>query len=176
MCSKCGEEKDDSEFAVRSSRPRGRNSHCKTCIRITNKDNYDKNAARNRASAAAYRVANPPTGSVYQANYRDEHREELRDYFRQYSKNNPHKKQVNSVARRARKLNATPAWANMDEVAEIYKRAKQIENKCGAKIHVDHIVPLVHPLVCGLHCEANLRILPAIKNLRKGNNYWPNMP
>jgi len=175
-CSKCGEEKDESDFSVRASRPRGHNSQCKACCRLVNKVNYDKNVERNRAAASDYRKRNPPTGSVYQAAYRDAHREELREYFRQYSKENRHKKQATGVARRSKKLNAIPSWVDHVEVAAIYKRSKQIERRCGTKMHVDHIVPLVHPLVCGLHCEANLRVLPAAKNLKKGNRYWPNMP
>jgi hypothetical protein len=41
---------------------------------------------------------------------------------------------------------------------------------------VDHVVPLKSPLVCGLHCEANLELIPANDNFRKGNRHWPDMP
>lgn len=46
----------------------------------------------------------------------------------------------------------------------------------GIRWEVDHIVPLVHPQVCGLHVETNLRVIPAIENRRKGNRHWPEMP
>lgn len=175
-CSKCGEEKIESDFAARSDRPRGFTSKCKVCLKAVNKAAYTKSAETNRARAAAYREVNPPTGSVYQAAYREAHREKSREYFRQYAKDNPHKKLATSVSRRAKKLNATPSWSDPKQVEEVYRRAKKVEAACGTTMHVDHIVPLVHPLVCGLHCEANLRVLPAKKNLSKGNNYWPNMP
>lgn len=45
----------------------------------------------------------------------------------------------------------------------------------GIQHQVDHIVPLRHPLVCGLHCEANLQVIPALDNQRKSNRIWPNM-
>lgn len=39
-------------------------------------------------------------------------------------------------------------------------------------LHVDHIIPLVHPLVCGLHVETNLQAIDPIKNIKKSNR-WP---
>lgn len=36
--------------------------------------------------------------------------------------------------------------------------------------HVDHIVPLNGRLVSGLHIWNNLRVIPAVENMRKGNS------
>ena len=58
---------------------------------------------------------------------------------------------------------ARPAWANQAEIRRIYLQA-QAEGK-----HVDHVIPLRHPQVCGLHVPANLRPLPPSENCRKGN-------
>ena len=46
----------------------------------------------------------------------------------------------------------------------------------GVQHSVDHIVPLNHPLVCGLHRVANFEVLPLVDNVRKSNNWWPGMP
>lgn len=58
----------------------------------------------------------------------------------------------------------------------MYLEAKRIGQETGVKHHVDHIVPIKSPIVCGLHCEANLQILPEAENIRKGNRHWPDMP
>lgn len=48
--------------------------------------------------------------------------------------------------------------------------------KCSIEWHVDHRVPLQHKLVCGLHVEHNLQVIPATQNLIKNNRHWPDMP
>lgn len=46
----------------------------------------------------------------------------------------------------------------------------------GVQHSVDHVVPLNHPIVCGLHRVANFEVLPLADNVRKSNNWWPDMP
>ena len=36
---------------------------------------------------------------------------------------------------------------------------------------VDHVIPLNHPKVCGLHVPDNLKIVTGTKNLAKGNKF-----
>jgi len=48
--------------------------------------------------------------------------------------------------------------------------------RVGFDVVVDHIVPVNHPYVTGLHCEANLEIITVAKNEHKSNHYWPDMP
>jgi hypothetical protein len=76
---------------------------------------------------------------------------------------------IRANRRRAIKKQAIPKWANTDAIEQIYAT-------CPKGWHVDHIVPLVSKLVCGLHCEANLRHLPARENMSKNNHHWPDMP
>lgn len=65
-----------------------------------------------------------------------------------------------------------PEWA---DCRPIYREAARRRAR-GEDVHVDHIVPLNSPIVCGLHVPWNLEIIPAPQNLRKGNRYWPGMP
>jgi len=67
-----------------------------------------------------------------------------------------------SNKRRAIKLRAIPKFANLNKIREIYKN-------CPKGYHVDHIIPLNNPIVCGLHVEWNLQYLSAKDNCSKGN-------
>jgi hypothetical protein len=91
-------------------------------------------------------------------------------------KANPHVRNAKSAKHRACRLQATPAWANLFFIKEIYHLAVLRAKALGGKWHVDHIVPLRSKIVCGLHCEANLRVITASQNLSKSNAYWPDMP
>jgi len=64
-----------------------------------------------------------------------------------------------------------PAWANPFFISEIYDLARRRTKLLGEKYVVDHVIPLKHPLVCGLHVETNLRVVPQRVNAVKGNSF-----
>ena len=76
-----------------------------------------------------------------------------------------------NAKRRATKLHATPAWADLAKIKKMYYACQQISEATGIPHHVDHIVPLQGELVSGLHVEYNLRIIPATENLSKANKF-----
>lgn len=63
----------------------------------------------------------------------------------------------------------TPKWSDIDEMNNIYQLAKE------KGLEVDHIVPITHPKVCGLHTQDNLRCIPKQLNRSKRNRYWADM-
>jgi len=69
-----------------------------------------------------------------------------------------------------------PKWLSPEQEVEIevhYLKARALQRKKGQKYHVDHIVPLKHPLVCGLHVPWNLRVITDEENAKKKNSpYW----
>lgn len=65
--------------------------------------------------------------------------------------------------------NATPPWADRDEILAIYRARKPWEQ-------TDHIAPLINNFVCGLHCTDNLRNIDTRINQQKSNKYWPGSP
>jgi len=70
---------------------------------------------------------------------------------------------------------AQPVWANRADIRSIYKRATAMRER-GSSAVVDHIVPLKHPMVCGLHTADNMQIVSESYNMMKSNKFWPDMP
>lgn len=149
------------------------------------------NREKERQRAAAWLTANRERKLAADAAYRKSHQNELREYKARWSVENsahvvakvakwraanPGMHDANNARRRALKLRATPAWADLDAIRAIYAEAKRLQQKTGCKMHVDHIVPLVSKIVCGLHVPWNLQVLPDKDNHRKSNKRWPDMP
>lgn len=97
-------------------------------------------------------------------------------YSKTWSKINSGKKVGRCAAYRARKIMATPKWASTESIDELYLEADELTKTTGIRHSVDHIVPLKNRIVCGLHCEANLRVITLSENCSKGNYHWPDMP
>ena len=92
----------------------------------------------------------------------------------------PHGKKNRVRMQRRREIlqhDRMPIWANLFFIEEIYELCAQRNamRALGVRWDVDHIVPLSSPLVCGLHVEANLRVIPQIENRQKCNRFWPDM-
>lgn len=68
-----------------------------------------------------------------------------------------------------------PAWADRGAIRRTILIARERTRRTGICYHVDHIVPINHPFVSGLHCEANLQIVLEHENVMKSNWWWPNM-
>lgn len=98
-------------------------------------------------------------------------RDDLVAYQIKWNQENKDKRRATKAKRRAMKIQATPRWVDYDKVRIIYEESKRLEELTGIEFHVDHIIPLNHKDVCGLHCEDNLQILTAIDNMRKGNEF-----
>lgn len=181
VCIECGVEKPLDEFYPRPDTKAGYRPACKRCWNIkraasekargvyeTRRGYYAKRFAENKerltALDAAWKKANRAKAVMYATSWR----------LANLAKSN-----AIQASRKAKKLQATPAWANKFFIEEAYALARlRTEQKTGGvdEWHVDHIVPLKSEIVCGLHVEHNLQVIPAKENQSKKNYWWPDMP
>ena len=135
-----------------------------------------ENPEKQKAKAAKCRAKYAEKNKVKYATWRAANREKSRASAAAWKKAHPEVQNALNSKRRAAKINATPSWANLFFIEEAYDLARLRSQATGFKWHVDHIVPLRSKKVCGLHVEANLRVIPATHNIAKGNRHWPDMP
>ena len=185
MCSKCKKVLPLTDFCG------GKNTYsCKPCMKEYKSKNHEANKderrekmriyhqrrmqdpeyrAKHNASSMAWRKKNPGYYGQYYSSNKDSCKAH-RDRYRAKPETKI-KRAVATRRRQVKKCNAQPAWANTKYIALFYKFAKLEEVRIGEPVNVDHIIPLQHPKVCGLHCEHNLQLLTADANRRKFNNF-----
>lgn len=122
----------------------------------------------------------------YSRRYYEENKELLQIIHKEYDKLNPEARRkaikkwrqknpgyLNSIIakRRAVRKQATPKWADFAKIRQFYIESKRLSDETGILHAVDHIIPLQHPMVCGLHVETNLQILTVSDNCKKSNSF-----
>jgi hypothetical protein len=128
------------------------------------------------ATKREYHRANAEEVSQRSREWRQANSERARQKAAEWTAANRDKKRAASARRRAALKQAIPVWADMREIQRFYTLADRLTATTGVKAHVDHVIPLQSPIVCGLHCAANLTITTELLNKRKGNHWWPDMP
>lgn len=125
---------------------------------------------KRRAKAKRWRKQNAERVRLYNIAYREKknasrraNRVADREYERRQRLLHPEKHRAKKALRRAALFNATPPWVDRKKLQAVYRLAVK-QGK-----HVDHIIPLKHPRVCGLHVPWNLQLLTLSENTRKGN-------
>lgn len=184
LCGKCAILKPLSEFNKNKNRPDGLAWECRQCNRARSKEKFLENKERYNANNRAHYEGHKEFYKEKAKKWSAENKEKRGEISRQYVKNNPEKRAETSrnnrtqnpglyaahyKARQQRKRKAMPAWANEENIKAIYRQCAFVTRITGIKHHVDHYFPLQSSLVCGLHNEYNLRIIPAAANLSKAN-------
>lgn len=166
-CTRCGIAKPLLAFPRAPTCVSGVRSYCKDCDRDRkNKwraENYaawyakcvewkQQNGERVRASKRKYNQKSVASGEAAQRH------KASRD------KNKPLYNAATS-ARRRKLANARPKWVSWSSLEAVYMQAQL------AGMTVDHIIPITHPLVCGLHVPWNLQLMTASENYKKSNSF-----
>ena len=177
-------------FYSDKSRRDGKSNTCKSCdncrkrewqkenrerVNSSNRNYALRNPEKIKAMQDAYIAANPEKVRERHIAYRENNRDAIRERNRLWGKENQEYKNAVTAKYRAMKKSASVDWSDNSIISDFYWWASEISRVCGEKHHVDHIVPLVHSDVCGLHCEDNLQILSAYENQSKSNHWWPGM-
>ncbi len=165
ICSRCNEQKTLALYPKAPTCVDGHRSYCKACDKARKNIWRASNKTAHNEKSRKWARANPEKRKAVQDTYNAMYRASGRalEAARAWRKNNAPKSRASTNARRARMREATPPWANMDEIRRIYEAA------AAADMTVDHIVPLRHALVCGLHVANNLQVISAKENYEKSN-------
>ena len=113
---------------------------------------------KNKEAVKARANARPPEEKQ---NNRNKHKEKNPDLY----------KALVSVRKR-RHRQATLKWITAEQklaMRQLYLQAIKLTKLTGERYVVDHIVPLISDVVCGLHVPWNLRVITQEENLRKSN-------
>ena len=175
-CSKCKQRKPVPEFHTRADGRDGYRADCKVCRAKVSRAWLDANTEKHNAASARWRKKNPELAAVSIAKWNSENPERAAANWANYTKQHRAETNAKRSARRAKQRRATPTWANKFFIEEAYDLAQRRTKATGFKWEVDHIVPMKHPLVQGLHVEFNLQVIPQRTNRIKHNRYWPDMP
>ena len=103
---------------------------------------------------------------------RQANKEKQKLYWKKWVENNKQYKAIQKAKEKAAKLERMPKWLTKSDHEKIklkYKEARWMTERTGIKHHVDHYYPLRGKTVSGLHVPSNLRVIPAISNIKKSN-------
>ncbi len=181
ICATCKIKKEADSFAKSANLISGLQSSCKDCTKIWRTKNhqlvkklrdeyFDKNREELRIKNRERGRRDKKGSNRRSKEWRERNPEKRKMVTQAWAKRNLDYMCFMANKRRASMLKAIPSWADLENIKDIYKKAKVLG------YHVDHIVPLCSPKVCGLHCEQNLQIIPPAENFKKNNKYWPDMP
>lgn len=138
------------------------------------KEYRERNKEKLKKAGKEYRIKNSERLSELSRIYSRKNAEKKRKATKLWAEKNKDRARLNGrvsqANRRAKIKNATPAWADMKAIREIYRN-------CPQGMEVDHVIPLAGKNVCGLHVEYNLQYLPVLVNRIKAasfDDYVPN--
>jgi hypothetical protein len=135
---------------------------------------YLKNKEITIERARQWAIDHPEETAAKKSKWREQNRDQHNEINRRHKANNSGKYAHYEAKRRSAKLQRTPSWltpCELERIQALYSIAAMFTRESGIEHHVDHIVPLQGESVSGLHVYDNLRILPAIENLKKSNKH-----
>jgi hypothetical protein len=157
---------------------------CRDCFVVWHEENadkvkegrkvyYEENKAKLLANQREYYTEHKYEYKVWQKQHYLKNRESNIEYAKQYREANHEAILVRNNVRKALTRTEKCKWANRTLLSQAYSKRKILSTETGIEYNVDHIIPLCHLLVCGLHNEFNIRVITQAENLAKHNEFNP---
>ena len=175
-CSKCGMSKSTSAFRASARSADGLAAWCIECHKAASRAHHLRNKEARNAAAKQWATENRDKALLASREYHARNKDKRNAEAAEWARENRDARRQTDAKRKAAKRQATPSWADLAAIKAVYSRAVELQRLTGLRMHVDHIVPIQSPLVCGLHCEGNLQVMPGAENEAKKNYWWPDMP
>ena len=171
VCSKCKQEKELQYFGKCSKSSDKLKAACKICRQKASKEYRKKNKDKVLQYSREKYQRDKEAHLRRCVDWQSRNKEAVKQHRATYTRKHMAKRLADNAKRRASKLNATPAWAELNKIKGLYKLSSYLSKQYNTSIHVDHIVPLNSPLVCGLHVFDNLQLLYSTDNITKSNDW-----
>lgn len=142
ICSKCKQEKNESEFYSDKRRPNGLQSECKYCVKLRN----EKNKEKRKQTAIKWRAKNKEYCKEHQRKWREDNRDKVREYKAKWKREN--KAKVAQIVANRRAITIGAFLEDVDREL-VYNRDGRICGICKNVVldfkndfELDHIIPL----------------------------------
>lgn len=166
-CNRCFITKAITDFSKANTCVDGHRNYCKACQkikkdewRVKHKEHHNQKC---REWTAKNREKRLETQRKYNAKIVASGKSKLQG--RAWREKNQERARAYVNYRRRKLRQATPEWADTTKIKLIYIKAQHL------KLTVDHIIPITHTQVCGLHVDYNLQLLSARDNFIKNNTF-----
>jgi hypothetical protein len=180
VCTKCGQEKDESEFATDRQKKDGLTSRCKSCIRAVNSSWKSRNPEKHKQINREWKAKNADRVKESSAEWYENNKERKQETYREWAKAN--KDKINE--RKKERRDTDPVYALQHVLrARVngafrlggYRKTAPLAHLLGCSFeallahlgprpegaHLDHLVPCAQA-----HDEEELRKLQHYTNLR----------
>ena len=142
QCTQCQTAKPATDFIRRAASKDGYTAACAECLRSKKVSTYREHPVSRRATLERVK-------------------RNRRDRFEA----DPAYRRAVVLWGSTRRRTKIPPWVVIRDFVPVCRAAELL----GPEFHVDHIIPLNHPLVCGLHTPNNVRVMYGQLNVLRRN-------
>jgi|13_taG_2_1085334.scaffolds.fasta_scaffold00468_21 hypothetical protein len=163
----------DGEFKSFTKSKKYCSDKCKKKYASDYKKKYsEKNKKIIKEKNAKYYIENKEKIKIRNKKWASNNKDLIKQKRKRYEKRHPDRCRARIAETRFIKKACKKAFKEDYKILKkFYKKAADLEKQLGYRFNVDHIIPINHPDVCGLHVSWNLQVLSEEHNLIKNNSF-----